>query len=50
MIAMILIAQQCSWAPKGQVAEVWQMSFKTPYVATEKEKHIQGQFILLVFR
>lgn len=49
MIAMILIAQQCSWAPKGQVAEVY-LSFKTPYVATEKEKHIQGQFILLVFR
>ena len=47
MIAMILTAQQCSCAPKGQGADL-HISFKTPYIAKEKEKHIQGQFILLV--
>lgn len=41
MIAMILIAQQSSWAPKGQVADL-RLSFKTSYVAKEKEKYIQG--------
>lgn len=49
MIAMILIAQQRSWTPKGLVGDL-HLWFNTPYVAKEKEKPTQGQFILLVFR
>jgi len=49
MIAMILTAQHCSWAPKDQVADL-HLSCKTPWIAKKKEKHIQGQSILFDFR